>query len=101
MKANIQFSKYFPETFSVENLINNKTLPKTTFLPAKRTKLWELDKMHLCPIVGLCLSIEDLNYFARKFVFRSSLKDDYLLHIKAVEESKTRNPVSKAIQKVP
>lgn len=65
----------------------------------KRTKLWELEHKHHCPIVGTCLTVEDLISLARRFGFAASLRDEFALHVEAVAHCQTRNPVSEAIQR--
>ena len=99
MKTSIQLKQFVSETFSTENIGFNKLLPKAIINPIKRVKLWELDEMHHCPVIGTCLATDDLVRFARRFSFSSSLRDEYLLHIEAVRASKSNNPVAKAIQK--
>lgn len=99
MKTSIQLKQFVSETFSTENIGFDKLLPKAIMNPIKRVKLWELDEMHHCPIIGTCLATDDLARFARRFNFSSSLRDEYLLHIEAVRISKSNNPVAKAIQK--
>lgn len=99
MKTNINFKELVSETLSTEQLINNKFWPKTITSPIKRTKLWELNNKHHCPIIGVCLSVNDLLKFSRRFGFTASQCDEYSLHIEAVGKVTTRNPVSKAVQK--
>lgn len=99
MKASIQLKQFVSETFSTENLEISKFLPKAIMNQKKRTKLWELNGMHHCPIIGACLAADDLVRFARRFGFSSSLRNEYLLHVEAVSVSKTNNPASITIQK--
>lgn len=99
MKTSAQLKQFVSETFSTENIGLNKLLPKAMMNPVKRVKLWELDEMHHCPIIGACLATDDLVRFARRFNFSSSLRDEYSLHIEAVRVSKSNNLVAKAIQK--
>ncbi|MCO6429093.1 DUF2325 domain-containing protein [Nitrosomonas communis] len=68
-------------------------------LPIKRSKIWELKEANRCPIVGTCLSKDDLIRFARRFRFEASINDAFLLHVEMVERVATRNRVSEAIQK--
>lgn len=65
----------------------------------KRRKLWQLEPKYLCPIVGTCLSVEELGKFARRFGFSGKPHDVYAQHVEAVGWAKTRNEVSEAIQK--
>lgn len=99
MKTSMQIKQFVSETFSTENIGFNKILPKAITNPIKRAKLWELDEIHHCPVIGACLATDDLVRFARRFNFSSTLRDEYSLHIEAVRVSKSNNPVAKAIQK--
>jgi Uncharacterized protein conserved in bacteria (DUF2325) len=99
MKTSMQLKQFVSETFSTENIGFNKILPKAITNPIKRAKLWELDEIHHCPVIGACLATDDLVRFARRFNFSSTLRDEYSLHIEAVRVSKSNNPVAKAIQK--
>ena len=67
--------------------------------PIKRTKLWELKDKYNCPIIGTCLTMDELVKFARRFTFGVSLRDEYTMHAEAAGRSCTRNEVSEAIQK--
>lgn len=73
--------------------------PTETLAVSKRSKLWELDDKHHCPVIGTCLSMEELVKFARRFHFSASLHDEFSLHIEAVNWSHSRNEVSEAIQR--
>ena len=74
-------------------------MPETVPKPIKRTKLWELETKHYCPIIGTCLPLDDLVRFARRFAFGVSLRDEFSLHVEAVDRVGVRNEVSEAIQK--
>lgn len=74
-------------------------MPETVPKPIKRTKLWELETKHYCPIIGTCLPMDDLVRFARRFAFGVSLRDEFSLHVEAVDRVGVRNEVSEAIQK--
>lgn len=67
--------------------------------PAGRRKLWELEDKHHCPVIGTCLSMEELVRFARRFGFTGSLHDEYELHAEAVGLAGRRNPASELIHK--
>ena len=79
------------------------TLPTNTVdvppKPMRRAKLWELEVKHHCPVIGTCLSIDELGKFARRFSFDCDRRDEFALHVEAVGCSGSRNPVSEAIQK--
>ena len=72
----------------------------STNKPAKRAKLWELDRKHHCPIVGTCLSIDELTKMARRHFDHLIARGDYAMHVEAVGRSNTRNHVSEAIHKL-
>lgn len=66
--------------------------------PARRQKLWQLaEKLH-CPVIGTCLSIDELTRLAKKFGFEGRLDDAYRLHVEAVSLSCSRNPAAEAMQ---
>ena len=65
----------------------------------RRPKLWDLDDKHHCPIIGTCLSMDELLRFARRFHFAAPLNDEFALHVEAVGLSRSRNPASEAIQR--
>ena len=67
--------------------------------PSRRARLWELkDKFH-CPLIGTCLSMDELARFARRHAFTGDLRDEYLLHVEAVGCAGNRNPVSEDLHK--
>lgn len=74
--------------------------PPAVARPApRRLKLWELeDKLH-CPVIGTCLTLEDLKKIARKSGFEGPIDDAYRLHVEAVSLSCSRNPAAEAMQK--
>lgn len=82
------------ETQSAEN-IKIDLSPR----PIKRTKLWDLDKIHHCPVIGLCLPAADLERFAKRFDFKAAISDAHDLHVEAVCRITSRNPVSETIHK--
>lgn len=71
-------------------------------IPAKRnrrTKLWELADKHHCPIMGTCLSISELGKFARRHFPGVDARDEYAMHVKAVNFASSHNAVSEAMHK--
>ncbi len=99
MNTSVQLRKLVSETLSSENSMIKRFLPEPIRRIMKRTKLWELKEMHHCPVVGVCLSIDELVRFARRFSFTASLQEHYAMHVEAVNRSNTRNAVSRAMQK--
>lgn len=75
--------------------------PRSDFelLSTKRSKIWELKETNHCPIVGTCLSMDELVRFAQRYHFNASLNDAFSLHIEAIDRIATRNSVSEDIQK--
>lgn len=62
--------------------------------PARRLRLWELaDRFH-CPLIGTCLSLDDLTRFARRHGLGGDLGNEYLLHVDAVGRAASRNRVA-------
>jgi hypothetical protein len=75
-------------------------LPKPGALPpVRRARLWDLDDKLHCPIIGTCISIEELQRFARRFQFAGPTDDDFTVHVEAVGLARKRNPVSEALQR--
>jgi len=90
-----------PET---NTLLPENHLPETAMIdipapPVKRSKIWELDRTHHCPIIGLCLPATDLERFARRFHFKAAINNAHDLHAEAVCHVTSRNAVSETIHK--
>ena len=99
MNTSVQLRKLISETLSSENSVINKMMPEPVRRLMKRRRLWELNERNHCPVIGVCLSIDELVRFARRFGFTASLQDHYALHVEAANRSNTRNVVSRAMQK--
>ena len=67
---------------------------------ARRRKLWDLEERYHCPVVGTCLTIEELKKVARKEGFSGRGFDDYRLHVEAVSASCARNSTAEAMHKL-
>ncbi|WP_292978454.1 DUF2325 domain-containing protein [Nitrosomonas sp.] len=67
--------------------------------PAKRSKIWELNRTYHCPVIGLCLPATDLERFAKRFQFKASIHNAHDLHVEAVCHATTRNSISETIHK--
>lgn len=66
----------------------------------RRRKLWELEEKHHCPVVGTCLSLDEIGKIARKAGgFSGREIDHYRLHVEAVSLSITRNAAAEAMHK--
>jgi len=65
--------------------------------PLRRPKLWELGEKHHCPVIGTCLPVAELRRFARRFELLADPRDEYALHVEAVQLSMHRNAFSEAL----
>jgi hypothetical protein len=74
--------------------------PLPSIQPVRRRKLWELEEKYHCPVVGTCLSIEELKKVARKEGFSGRSFDPYRLHVEAVSASCARNSSAEAMHKL-
>ena len=66
--------------------------------PARRVRLWQLEDKHHCPLIGTCLPVEELTKLARKFFPWVDTGSAFAMHVEAVNQAKTRNPVAEAIE---
>lgn len=66
----------------------------------RRLKLWELEEKLHCPVVGTCLSLDEIKKIARKGGFKGQGFDEYRLHVEAVSVSCSRNSVAEAMHKL-
>lgn len=71
----------------------------TPLPPSRRHKLWDLAEKHHCPVIGTCLSLEELVRFARRFDFTSPRNDEFGLHVETVGYARSRNEVSETVQR--
>ena len=69
--------------------------------PQRRKKLWELKSSQHCPIIGTCLTLDELRKLARTArLVNHDAMTDYALHHAAVSEAEHRNPLSERVQKL-
>lgn len=66
----------------------------------RRRKLWELEEKHHCPVIGSCLSLDELKKIARKGGFNGTHIEPYRLHVEAVSLSCSRNDAAEAMHKL-
>ena len=64
----------------------------------RRVRLWQLEDKHHCPLIGTCLPVDELGKLARKFFPWVDVGSAFAMHVEAVNQAKTRNPVSEAIE---
>ncbi|MDD5391285.1 MAG: DUF2325 domain-containing protein [Gallionellaceae bacterium] len=66
----------------------------------RRRKLWEIANKYHCPIVGTCLTVEELRKLARRAGLEGwDSESDYTLHSTAVGLARDRNELSEPMQK--
>ncbi len=67
----------------------------------RRRKLWEIAHKYHCPIVGTCLTVEELRKLARRAGLEGwDSESDYALHSTAVGLARERNALSEPMQKM-
>lgn len=74
--------------------------PAAPAKPARRRRLWELEEKHHCPVIGTCITLDELKKLSRKCGFDGAGFDAYRLHVEAVSISCTRNPTAEAMQRL-
>lgn len=65
----------------------------------RRRKIWELDEKHHCPVVGTCLSIDALKKYLSRFIGSIDTRNEYEMHVAAVNRVRERAPISEAINR--
>ncbi|WP_319238516.1 DUF2325 domain-containing protein [uncultured Propionivibrio sp.] len=65
----------------------------------RRRKIWELDEKHHCPVVGTCLSIDELKKYLSRFIASIDTRNAYEMHVAAVNRVRERAPISEAIHR--
>ena len=66
---------------------------------SRRRRLWELPSHAHCPVIGVCLPIEQLRKVLAKHLNGVPQHDEYELHCGAVQECSFRSATSEALQK--
>ncbi|WP_232540107.1 DUF2325 domain-containing protein [Azohydromonas aeria] len=66
---------------------------------SRRRRLWELDSMAFCPVIGVCLPIETLRGLVEKVLRAPAPASDYELHCCTINECKQRTPVAERLHK--
>lgn len=66
----------------------------------KRRKLWEIDHKYHCPLIGTCLSVEELRELAERHAHLPKARlSDFDVHVSFVAAAKERNGLSIATHK--
>ncbi len=66
---------------------------------SRRRRLWELPRPVFCPVLGTCMSIEQLRRLAEKVLGRRAQADDYELHCSAINECAQRSELAERLQR--
>jgi hypothetical protein len=66
----------------------------------KRLKIWELEERFHCPVVGTCLTVDEIKKLAKRAGHGVISHDDYQLHIEAVSVSCRRCEASEDMQRM-
>ena len=64
-----------------------------------RRRLWDLPGPCHCPVIGVCLPLEPLRRLVQKWIDSSEASNDFMIHVRAVNECSQRNPLSESIQR--
>lgn len=83
-----------------QEMVQVPTLPPSKLPATRRRKLWELEEKHHCPVIGSCLTLDELKKIARKSGFDGARIDPYRLHVEAVSLSCSRNAAAEAMQRL-
>lgn len=75
--------------------LSSPVAPKSS----RRRRLWDLPRVVLCPVLGTCLSIEQLRRLADKVIGQRVLADDYELHCSAINECAQRSDLAERVQR--
>ena len=65
---------------------------------ARRRKVWEIDQVFRCPVVGMCLSISEQRSLCRKVGAGVHAKSDFAVHEMVVSTMDAENPLSRKLE---
>jgi hypothetical protein len=68
-------------------------------LSSRRRKLWEVEHKYHCPIIGVCLAVDELRRLTVKILKYDGDSSDYGVHTLAVSACDTRNQLSECINR--
>jgi hypothetical protein len=75
-------------------------MPPETPKSTRRARLWELGVKYHCPLIGTCMTMEELVWLARRHNLNCDLHDEFSLHVEAVAWAGSRNPVSRDLNRL-
>jgi regulator of replication initiation timing len=64
----------------------------------RRRKVWEIDQVFRCPVVGMCLSISEQRSLCRKVGAGVHSKSDFAVHEMVVSTMDAENPLSRKLE---
>jgi hypothetical protein len=91
-----------PDPLPTPLLISEPASPPTpaeSRSASRRGKLWDLEERLHCPVIGTCLTLDELKKIARKDGFAGQDFEPYRLHVEAVSASCSRNSAAEAMHK--
>ena len=68
-----------------------------TYAP-QRKKIWEMDQVFRCPVVGMCLSVKEQRLLCRKVGAGVQVKSDFGIHEMIVATMNGENPLSRKLE---
>ena len=81
----------------VEALSGSGGIDAVTYAP-QRKKIWEMDQVFRCPVVGMCLSVKEQRLLCRKVGAGVQVKSDFGIHEMIVATMNGENPLSRKLE---
>jgi peptidoglycan hydrolase CwlO-like protein len=66
---------------------------------SRRRRLWDLPAHCHCPVIGVCLPLDRLRRLMERWFQLPAQVDDYSLHVRSVNECRTRTPFAEELQR--
>lgn len=64
----------------------------------RRKRIWEIDQVFRCPVVGMCLSVREQRLLCRKVGAAEHAKSDFAVHEMLVATMNAENPLSRKLE---
>lgn len=81
----------------VEALSGSGGIDAVAYAP-QRKKIWEMDQVFRCPVVGMCLSVKEQRLLCRKVGAGVQVKSDFGIHEMIVATMTGENPLSRKLE---
>ncbi|MDO4768532.1 MAG: DUF2325 domain-containing protein [Pseudomonadota bacterium] len=81
----------------VEALSGSGGIDAVAYAP-QRKKIWEMDQVFRCPVVGMCLSVKEQRLLCRKAGAGVQVKSDFGIHEMIVATMTGENPLSRKLE---